>query len=107
MSPMLINCLGDLDRLAIWCERNKLNLNIVKCKFMSFTSRQNPVVADYQINGVSLEKVNEVKDLGVIFDTKLKFKSHIEACLSKSYKLLGFVMRLSRDLSKRSCLDLL
>ncbi|CAH1381412.1 unnamed protein product, partial [Tenebrio molitor] len=40
-----------------------------------------------------LQRVNEFKDLGVVVDSKLTFRSHVEYVLSKAYRSLGFVIR--------------
>lgn len=98
---------NDLNSLANWCRRNKLELNIEKCKFMPFSLKRIPQEANYHINGVQLERVTAIRDLGILFDTKLKFKSHITTCLSKSYRMLGFVMRLAKEFSQPKCIDIL
>jgi hypothetical protein len=51
----------------------------------------------YSINGTALERVDEIKDLGVIMDGKIAFLPHIEAIISKSSRMLGFIERISRD----------
>ena len=58
----------DLDMISSWCQRNRLFLNINKCKVMSFHRKRWPVLFDYSIDNISLEKVYEMRDLGVIFD---------------------------------------
>jgi hypothetical protein len=40
------------------------------------------------INGTALERVDEIKDLGVIMDGKMSFLPHIEASISKSSRML-------------------
>jgi hypothetical protein len=47
----------------------------------------------YSINEMSLEKVDEIKDLGVITDGKMSFLPHIEAIISKSSRMLVFIKR--------------
>jgi hypothetical protein len=37
--------------------------------------------------------VNLINDLGVIFDTELRFNEHMNYILSKSFKMAGFIMR--------------
>jgi hypothetical protein len=49
----------------------------------------------YSINGTALERVNEIKDFGVIIDERMSFLSHIEAIVSKSSRILGFIKRIS------------
>jgi hypothetical protein len=71
-----IRCIGDCqlfqrdpDRLSEWCHSN----------------------------GTTLERVDEIKDLGVIMDGRMSFLPHIEAIISKSSRMLGFIKRISRD----------
>lgn len=57
----------------------------------------NPILYNYYINQVLLERVQEVKDLGVIFDSKLEFHNHINYMTSKAYAMLGFIKRNTVD----------
>lgn len=77
-----------------WCVENGLELNINKCKFIRFGKSSLPVY-DYNINGICLERVNHVRDLGIIFDSKLTFKNHIETICIKANKKLYFIKRFS------------
>jgi Reverse transcriptase (RNA-dependent DNA polymerase) len=62
---------NDLDRLSAWCHNNKFNLNVAKCKYISFCRNTHPINYAYSINGNILDKVDEFKDLGVIVDQKM------------------------------------
>jgi len=53
-----------------------LRLNIGKCKAISY-SRRRELNTNYSISGVTVENIKNMKDLGVIFDNKLKFDKHI------------------------------
>ena len=44
-----------------------------------------------------IEKVDLIRDLGVLLDCKLTFTQHIENCCNKALKLLGFIKRNTRD----------
>jgi hypothetical protein len=55
-----------------------------------------PIEFVYSINDTALERVDEIKDLGVIMDGKMSFLSHF-AIISKSSRMLGFIKRFSRD----------
>ena len=70
----------DLQRVEQWCERNSMSLNISKCEVITFTRRQqsNVVTHDYQINGSHLQRVERVKDLGVILDNRMTFKCSMD-----------------------------
>ena len=43
--------------------------------------------------GTEIERVNQVKDLGVILDSQLTFKPHISFTVDKASRVLGFIFR--------------
>lgn len=86
----------DLDVLSQWCKRNRLDLNVGKCKVMSFFRVRFPVRFEYEIDGLRLTRVREVQDLGVWFDERLTFDRHVELITSKAYSMLGFVKRVCK-----------
>lgn len=92
---MALQC--NLSKLFTWCEGNKLHLNITKCKTMTFTRKQNPIVHDYCLGSVTLDRVTAMKDLGVLFDSALTFREHITNICSTAQKMLGFVIRTCRS----------
>lgn len=83
----------DLNRIVEWCNANCLHLNIEKCNMISFTRKRAVTTFNYDINGKTLRRASTVKDLGILFDSKLKFDEHIEQISCKSYKMLGFLIR--------------
>jgi hypothetical protein len=56
-----------------------------------------PIEFVYSINGTTLEKVDEIKNFEVIMDGRMSFLPHIEAIISKSSRMLGFIKRISRE----------
>lgn len=77
----------------MWTLNNKLPLNISKCKHIKFTKKRIPLATSYKIDGVAIEEVLTIRDLGVVLDSKLTFKPHIEQIVNKSFKMLGFIWR--------------
>lgn len=98
---------SDVDTLYHWCEQNKIKLNIDKCNSMIFSSRAAISTFTYTINNVSLQQVDSVNDLGVIFDRKLNFHNHVDKMVNKSYKMLGFLTRIMKKFRNRDCFNLL
>lgn len=88
---------SDLDRVHAWCVKNRLFLNIDKCSHCIFSRKLVTVNTTYSIAGSQLKTVNTVKDLGVYFDSKLTFASHINFIVANSYSMLAFVRRNSSD----------
>lgn len=96
------DCYGlqeDIDRVVQWSLENKLHFNVSKCSSISFTRSRNPVHHPYAIDGAMMERRIEVRDLGVNFKADLSFRHHITMICKKAYRILGFVLRQSRDFS--------
>jgi len=87
---------NDINNFSTWCSVNKLQLNISKCKIMTF-SRSAAICHDYHLNGFQLEKVCSFVDLGVTLDPKLRFHFHIEKIVNKATCTLGFIKRWAKE----------
>jgi hypothetical protein len=87
----------DLSNIQRWCNCNNLPLNISKCFSMTFSNKANPINFDYVLDAESIVKTNTFKDLGVTFDPKLSFATHISNVCVDAIKLLGFILRNSND----------
>jgi hypothetical protein len=62
---------------------------------------------DYKINGSILTRRESIRDLGVIFDSKLSFGEHIRTIAGTAFRALGFVLRAGREFSDVATLKLL
>lgn len=82
-----------LDRLNQWCEINKLSLNIKKCSVITYTRKKDFIKYDYTLNNELLQRVDSIKDLGILLDTKLNFNLHYDAIFAKAHAMLGFIKR--------------
>jgi hypothetical protein len=92
------NCLkiqNDLNKLAKWCEANALELNVGKCKSMTFSRLRHPIEFSYMLGGIVLDRVDSINDLGVIMDKKMSLTGHIDVMVGRALAMLGFVKRLS------------
>lgn len=76
-----------------WCDHNGLALNPVKCGIMTYSRKRSPIVSNYLIDGVPINRLSEVKDLGVLLDSKLSFVSHMEFIRNKANSVMAFVKR--------------
>ena len=47
----------------------------------------------YEIDNIQLERVHNINDLGVTFDSNLKFHIHIYNIVGKAYNMLSFINR--------------
>lgn len=88
---------ADLDILSNWSTEHDLRLNATKCSCLTITNKtQYNLPFSYKVDDVSLPTSNNIKDLGVTFDTTLHFKQHVVNAVNKAYRALGFVIRTSR-----------
>ena len=87
---------NDLNSISIWCTENLMNMNIKKCKHMTF-NRGSKIQTEYFIDSTRLEIVDSFKDLGVIMDPKLRFNIHINNMINKGASMLGFIKRWAKD----------
>lgn len=86
---------NDINTLSQWCLTNGLQLNVSKCAAISFSFRTDKCfqLYNYNVRGTPLSRVSLVKDLGVFFDKKLSFNSHIESIITRANKMLGFITK--------------
>ena len=84
----------DLAKIQEWLCANKLSLNVKKTHYMIFTSI-NKIVPDIgiRINNVCIERVHVTKFLGILIDSQLKWKQHIEYICKKLSKCIGILSK--------------
>ena len=88
---------SDINSTVDWSKTWQLPFNEKKCKVMHISKNIQPQTHDYYIQGeneyVKLESVDEERDLGVLFNKTLSFRSHINGALSKANQMLGIIKR--------------
>ena len=82
-----------LNKLAAWCSTNRLQLNVGKCKSITYTNKHCALDFTYKINDTALEKVSKITDLGITFDSRLNFGDHIMDISTRAFQRIGFIMR--------------
>ena len=90
-----IDLQADLSSLNQWCMDNKMDLNADKCYTISFSRKQSTVHYPYSIHHKVLAREDQVKDLGVIFDTKLSFNQHVSVAVKKALRVWDFTLHIS------------
>ena len=96
---------SDINRLAIrankalldishWFELNKLSVNVKKCNFVIFATKQLNVDIELFLENCQLERVKRTKFLGVIITEKLTWDEHISQICSKVSKQIGILRRI-------------
>ena len=94
-----------LDRLCSWSEKWGLKLNPAKCKVLTLTLRRAPIIGVYTIDGVALERVQVMRDLGIMLDQKLTFGEHVDFTVQKARRALGLLMRTFQTGKKRPAFE--
>ena len=101
------NLQRELDSLVRWSEENKIPLNISKCKSMTFSRRNRPLVGVYKIKGEELKSVEMIKDLGVFLQKNLRYVEHVHRASAIAKRSMGVIMRHSRYFGNVSTLRML
>lgn len=86
----------DLDKLCDWSSKWKLCFNASKCKVLHMgykNENQRYTMIDKDENYVALTSVQDEKDLGVTFESSLKFEKHITNCVNKAQRTVGLIKR--------------
>lgn len=97
----------NLDHIVSWCNLNRLQLNASKCSIVSFSKKVSIAIFDYRVNNLLLLRVENITDLGVVYDNRFTFNKHIEKVISESSRMLGFLYRNCREFENLSTLKLL
>jgi len=88
----------DLNALDGWLRYKKLALNVKKTSYMVMTAGVLDSPPSIVINKEPIERVRQVKYLGVILDDRLKFNTHIDWVIAKVASKCGVISRLAKDL---------
>ena len=81
-------------KIASWFQKNHLTLNISKTKLMLFGTPQN--LSKYQnislsYDGETIERVDNFKYLGIVFDSHMTWSHHIDLIASNVSKRYGVI----------------
>lgn len=80
---------SDIEQIIKWAESFGMEISHTKTKVVRFSARKkaNQIkVPKFKINGNEIEQVKEFKFLGVNFDEKLTFKTHLNMTATKAAK---------------------
>ena len=64
---------------------------------ISFTLQNHPTVEPIDINGCEIEQKEEVKLLGVTFDSHMKFSAHVNNIIRRTKLAFHAIIRLKRS----------
>ena len=77
-----------LECISKWSMSWQLPLSASKCGWMLISNRSRPHDLSFKLNGEILQELKEVKDLGVIYNSRLNFSNHISSIVSKAKQRL-------------------
>lgn len=84
----------DIKAVEQWALMNRLQFNQSKCKVISF-ARKAIYASPYYIGDNPINRVTEIRDLGLALNSRFTFKDHILKICKKAHRTLGFIMRTS------------
>ena len=87
-----------IDNLTSWTEQNFLQFNADKCKYMVISRKRQTNHSlesqpPLQVNGVTLERVDNYKYLGVWITSNLSWSKHISEVCCKAWQKVGIFYR--------------
>jgi hypothetical protein len=88
---------SDPNRLVDCGGANLLELNVVKCKSITFSRLCHPVEFSYMLGGIILNRVDSITDLGVVMDSRMSLSKQIDVTVGKALAMLGFVKSMSGE----------
>ena len=80
-----------MNALHAWSTTWQLKFNILKCKLFHLGPYHS--YGSYFLNGTEIERITQHKDLGIIFDDKLKFHDHASTVAGKGNRMLGLISK--------------
>ena len=77
-----------LTHMSTWAKNWQLPLSVTKCCCMRVSNRAISIPLSLTLANSPLIEISELKDLGVIFNSKLSFTNHISAIIGKAKQRL-------------------
>jgi hypothetical protein len=88
---------NDVNAVATWSLANNLPFNDTKCKAITFSRKRSPIDFTYTLNDLPLQRVLDIRDLGLVIDSKLDLHKHMTNICKNASKLLGFIIRTAKN----------
>jgi hypothetical protein len=73
-----------------------LELNVGKCKSITFSRLRHPLKFSYMLGGIILDHVDSITDLEVVMDSRMSFSKHIDVTVAKALAMLELYNILKR-----------
>lgn len=97
----------DFAIISDYMNNNKIQINVVKTKIMRFSIKSRPIL-DFSVNlgGNQVNEVENLKCLGLTFQTNLNWSTHIDQILSKISRSLGILYKFRRKFNQETKLQI-
>lgn len=95
----------ELIKISTWLQYNKLFLNIDKTNYIIFHSRHKMIPTDIiklKINNIKIVQINLPKNLGVIIDQNINWKTHTEQVALKISKTMSITRHIMKFINQNS-----
>ena len=103
----LVNTVNiELGKLTQWIRANKLSLNLQKTKYMLFSNSLVSLPDNIYFDNSPLDKVSDIKFLGVTIDDKLSWRLHVDTICKTISRNIGIINRLKTHLPSNSLFTL-
>ena len=84
----------DINRLGSWARKWGMRFQPVKCNITQITRKRiKKIIASYNLEGTVLDRVENIKYLGITITNDLKWNTHISNICTKANGTLGFLRR--------------
>ena len=86
---------GELNKVYHWAKENRMKFNDSKFQHLQYnTSRTNNLEFEFKTEtGLTIDRPDSVKDLGVMMDNDGRFVTHIEEITAKARRHAGWILR--------------
>jgi len=85
--------LADINQLIEWTNTWQISFNMNKCVVLQCSRLLTTLSHDYYINDSLLQLVSKHPYLGVLLESALLFRSHLEKIINKATRMLNFLRR--------------
>lgn len=83
-----------------WFQQNKLSLNLNKSKVIIFNNCKSNIQETVRIDGIN--RVHEIKFLGVIIDDRIRYKPHIKYIYTKISQIVSVIIKAKHVLNTKA-----
>ena len=84
----------NINSIAEWTERNLMQLNAQKSKYMVFSRSETEIATRIALNGETMERIEEIKLVGVWLTTWLDWDKNTREIFRKAYARMTMLTKL-------------